>query len=167
MNVTPILAVLAACLAVLPANAQTFTVRRAEKPFNFTVRQAPIFVIQPAIKSYGDLREEAIRDSKPLVVWIGYKCPSSAVQVPGMLHHHVSENEWFDYKGPGVVVGVPDGKGGLKVAAFILASDCCATNIRAAVENTLRGWEMTGRSPTIMFRHVRGWASSVDGNCRG
>lgn len=167
MNVTPILTLLAACLAVSPASAQNFTIRRADPPITFSVKQAPSFVIVPQTRTYGDMRAESIKANKPLVVWIGYKCPSSAAQVPGMLHHHVTAEEWYGYKGPGVVVGVPDGKGELKVAAFIAASNCCATNIRDAVERTLKGWETTNSAPAIMFQHVRGWAASMDGNCRG
>ena len=129
----------------------------------------------PPSPTYAEARAEAVKESKPLVVWVGYHCPSSAVQVPGMVHHHVPGDRWERWTGPGVVVGVPGGDGELYHAAFIGAADCCATNIRAAVEATVRRWE-SGTSPTAsappginpsFLRHVRGWAASTNGQCVG
>lgn len=122
-----------------------------------------------AVPTYGSLYAEAVKESKPLVVWIGYKCPSSAVQVPGMVHYHAPGNSWEKWDRPGVVVSVPGGDGSMYFAEFIGAADCCATNIKAAVERTLQRWErQTARANTsAAFKHVRGWAASTNGQCVG
>lgn len=144
--------------------------------------QAPCPPQAPPIRqdAYSTARTQAIKDSKPLCVWIGYKCPSSAVQVPGMVHYHASGNTWNGIQGPAVVVAVPGGDGKLYQGEVVAAERCCAVELRAAVERTLSRWERAARPAPVMMpapmpmmqaplfmRHVRGWASSRDGNCVG
>jgi hypothetical protein len=143
-----------------------FTVTRAE-PSRFVIKR-----VSPPAPTYSQARAEALRESKPLVVWISYKCPSSAVQVPGMVHFHAPGERWEQWQGPGVVVGVPGGDGEVYVAGFIGAADCCASSIKAAVERKLSAWERsqpksTRAAATPAFRHVRGWAASTNGQCVG
>lgn len=133
--------------------------------------QGPAIV--PA-KSLNSLWEQALKETRPLCIWVGYRCPSSAIQVPGMLHWHQAE-AYKEVKGPAVVVLVPGGDGKLYRGEVIAADKCCAAELRAAVERTLERWQRASSSlvpmqqPTLAatFRHVRGWAASRNGACVG
>lgn len=119
----------------------------------------PVNPVAPVARTYGDLYREAVKESKPLVVWVGYACPSSANQLPGMLHHFA--DEWPEVKGPAVIVSIPGNNGKLYFADVLNADQCCAANIKAAVSRGLRASPV---SPTVTA-HVQGWAASTDGNC--
>jgi hypothetical protein len=126
-----------------------------------------------ATPSLNDLWEQAVKESRPLCIWVGYRCPSSSDQVPGMLHHHT--DKYKDEKGPCVVVLVPGGDGKLYRGEVVSAEKCCASELRAAVERTLERWQRVSSSPAPMmrpapavtFQHVRGWAMSRNGACVG
>lgn len=140
---------------------------QAAPPQSVLAPRPPQSVVAAA-STFAQLRDEAIRESKPLVVWIGYRCPSSANQLPGFVHHHAGAS-WEGVSDQGVIVYVPKGDGFLYNAGFIGADECCAANMRAAVERTLSGWERSAQQMQAApaFKHVRGWVASRDGNCVG
>ena len=87
--------------------------------------------------TYAELYAQSVRESRPLCVWIGYGCPSSARQVDDMLHFQVNGNSWEGDKwnGPGVLIGVPF-EGELYVGEFVKAEDCCASELRRAAKRS-------------------------------
>ena len=87
--------------------------------------------------AYAELYAQSVRESRPLCVWIGYGCPSSARQVDDMLHFQVEGNTWEGgkWQGPGVLIGVPH-EGELYVGEFVKAEDCCASELRRAAKRS-------------------------------
>ena len=62
--------------------------------------------------------EKAIKENKPLLIWVGETCPLCENNWPEFIHARLSE--YTDgSKGPCVIVGKPDGMGGLNRVATI------------------------------------------------
>ncbi len=163
---------LAACLLV--------TVEARAEPVDVTVALARARARAVATApSLDDLWAQALKESRPLCIWVGYRCPSSADQVPGMLHYHTAV--YKDVKGPAVVVLIPWSDGKLYRGEVVSAEKCCAAELRAAVERTLERWQRASIPPVSMtqpapvatfqqsaaFRHIRGWSMSRNGACVG
>ncbi len=73
----------------------------------------------------------AVSERKPLLVWVNYRCGSSACQLPNFIHTYVDTLNGSDV--PRVIVGVPDGGGGFTTfRESVGAADVSANNIRAA-----------------------------------
>lgn len=89
---------------------------------------------QPA-SNYYTVRAQAVRENKPLLVWVGYACKSSERQLPGFLHHHATTDEAKLFPGveAGVVVARMEG-GVLVWKETVLAADVCARALRRALE---------------------------------
>ena len=87
--------------------------------------------VVPFDTDYGAAARRAVREGLPLYVWVAYKCPSSANQIPEAVHVFLSEFEGSDEQR--VVVGLPNGSGWLDEAGVVQAEDCCATALRAVV----------------------------------
>lgn len=71
--------------------------------------------------------------SRPVFVWINYRCPSSADQVSG-IHRHVTAmliNGRIE-TAPQVVIMRPDGRGWLVYERTVAARDCCASALSNA-----------------------------------
>lgn len=103
----------------------------------FQINQAPAnpftVVKVQAQETYWTMRERAIREHKALFVWIGYRCHSSAIQVPG-LHYHATAEEAQLFRdrlpgGAGVIVSYAH-EDNLYYAGAVLAEDVCAANLR-------------------------------------
>lgn len=77
--------------------------------------------------SYKEASEKAALEKKILCVWVAYKCPSTANQLPETIHCFVEEHERD--RTQRVVVGIPNGRGWLTEAGTVLAADCCANEI--------------------------------------
>ena len=100
------------------------------------------------LPTYGELRNQAVRDDRPLCVWIGYGCPSSARQV-NMLHFQAGTDTWDGkWHGPGVLIGVPH-DGDLYVGEFVRAEDCCAAELDRAAQ---RSRERFAGAPVVVRR---------------
>lgn len=61
---------------------------------------------------------QAVRQNKPLLIWVGVACPPCEQQWAEWIHAHLSEYdgppyESSPYRGPGVIVARPDGMGGM------------------------------------------------------
>lgn len=66
--------------------------------------ESPEVLPPPAqVKTYNELRQQAVDESKPLVVFVGLQPPVRGIY--GMLLHR--SNEFDGSRGPGVVVGIP------------------------------------------------------------
>jgi hypothetical protein len=78
--------------------------------------------------SYQEATAKAVKDKKPLCVWVAYKCPSTAGQLPECVHCFLDAFEGS--KDQRVVVALPNSVGWLSVAGVVAAPDCCAANIR-------------------------------------
>ena len=143
---------------VTPAAA--FTIQAAAPPMpRAEVRP---FVITPAgpAPTYRDAYNEAVRENKPLCVWVGgYRCHSTRDQLPGMVHHTAPDG-WEGHKDPAVLVAVPGGDGIMYRASLVAAEDVCASNLRNAVERLLTAWGV----PPATEAERRSWQVSTGGN---
>jgi hypothetical protein len=82
--------------------------------------------------TYGEAARKAAREGRPLCVWVQYKCPSSAAQLPECVHCFV--DEMYGSRTQRVVGAVPDGEGWMGYAGEVSAADCCASSLRAVLE---------------------------------
>ncbi len=83
---------------------------------------------------YATGRRKALREGKPLMVWVKYKCPSSANQILDVVHARA--DTLFGDSTQRVVVAVPSGDD-LVVLGEVSAPDCCATNLFAVLDKPL------------------------------
>lgn len=61
---------------------------------------------KPTIKNYNDLREQAIRENKPLVVWVGINDQEAQNLLPNYLHYVCDS---FENANTGdILVGIPE-----------------------------------------------------------
>lgn len=101
--------------------------------------------------TYGEMRDLAVREDTPLVVWLGY--PPHQADV-ALQHWHTTDTDWGGFKGPGVVVGIPH-DGELYVAGFLDATQCDTTGIRALIARTRAVWKGTVRIVSAPFRAMQ------------
>lgn len=115
--------------------------------FDTPVKPDPHVV--PFLTSYTEAGELAAKENRPLMVWIAYKCPSSANQLPGAVHVFLDRFQGDTTQR--VVVGVPDGKGWLNLAGTVKAEDCCASTLTRVAEGGPKRVEMQTHqhTPTI------------------
>ena len=106
----------------------------------------------PSLPDYYAVRAQAVKENKPLLVWIGYSCKSSERQVPEFLHVHLNMADaraiFPTVLEPSVVVAKMEG-GILVWNETVAAKDVCASALRRAVaarqESVLpRGWSGGG-----------------------
>lgn len=62
-------------------------------------------------KKFNAAKARAIRENKPLLIWVAEVCPPCEAKMPGYVHARVKE--YFGITEPCVIVGKPDGQGGL------------------------------------------------------
>ena len=57
----------------------------------------------------------AVREHKPLLIWVGETCPACEAEWGEYVHARLSEydGDTTIYRGPGVIIGRPDGMGGM------------------------------------------------------
>lgn len=129
-----LLRLLGCLLLVVAFQADTAVAEQAPRP-----PQAPA---PPAGSAdYSAAYQSAVREGRTLYVWVGYKCPSSANQLSEAVHVFVDSFRGSTVQR--VVVGVPDGVGGLDRVGEVLAPDCCA----AELERVARRVPLVARSP--------------------
>jgi len=120
LQIKPAAAPAAAVPGAAPARApQTSNVPGAPQA------QLPVAMFRPYDAGY----RLAGAQGKPLLVWVQYKCPSSANQVPGAVH--VQASQMNGSRAQRVIVGVPDGKGGFRSMGTVPAAAVCAQNLQA------------------------------------
>jgi hypothetical protein len=106
----------------------------------------------PFFSSDAAARAESIRTGQPYVLWINYKCPSSANQLPGYAHSFAPS--WMGDGTQRVAVGVPMNGQLYWSGEPILAANCCAASIDSMVSETRM--RMTPRR-TVMRTSTAGW----------
>ena len=87
------------------------------------------------LPNYYTVREQAVRENKPLLVWIGYSCKSSERQLSSFLHHHATAEEaklFIGGKAGVVVARMEDGV--LVWKETVSAADVCASTLRRVLE---------------------------------
>lgn len=84
-------------------------------------------------RDYSACYYESLRTGKHLIVWNGYKCISSEVQLPDVIHCYLDASP--DFKVNHVTIAAPRG-GEMYKLAEIPASECCATAIKRGCAGT-------------------------------
>lgn len=93
--------------------------------------------------SYSEAAEKALKEGKPLIVWVGIKDTALEEQLFNCIHYHT---DTFPGASKGVVVGVPDGSG--KLRRVDLPGTPTLTRIRAVLVST-SGMGSPGASPPV------------------
>jgi hypothetical protein len=91
--------------------------------------------------TYDEAAALAVREKRPLFVWVGYSCPSSAFQLPEAVHTFTEE--FFGDRKQRVIASVPNSRGWLDYAGEVSAADCCASNLRAVVNQVTMKSQVT------------------------
>lgn len=70
---------------------------------------------RPARSSFSAAYHRAIAEGRPLLIWVAEVCPPCEVKMSGYVHAHVQQYDGYSglVTEPCVVVGRPDGMGGL------------------------------------------------------
>lgn len=97
----------------------------------------------------------AVKNSEPLLVWVGETCPSCQRQWTEYVHANLSE---FDsntgvYNGPGVKVCRPDGLGGMSVVAT-LDGIPTKTAVQTALQGVQQAQQVTQPACQPIFRPI-------------
>lgn len=104
-------------------------------------------IISPFPPDYYAVRAQAVKESKPLLVWIGYSCKSSERQLPDCLHHHATAEEAALFPGVKAGVVVAGMEAGVLVwKETILPSDVCASGLRRALSQAGQSTFVSGRT---------------------
>src|SRR5262252_4048348 len=110
--------------------AQAPPLRQAAAPLRAIRDQAPPVREEhsPPFLGYAEGYRKALLAGKPLLVWVAYKCPSSANQLPTAVHAYLPVLNGSTT--PRVVGNLPDGRGGFESTGVVEAPDCCANSLR-------------------------------------
>jgi len=110
--------------------AQAPPLRQAAAPLRAIRDQAPPVREEhsPPFVGYAEGYRKALLAGKPLLVWVAYKCPSSANQLPQAVHAYLPALNGSTT--PRVVGNLPDGRGGFESTGVVEAPDCCANSLR-------------------------------------
>ena len=153
--------------------------------------QAPLPPQAPPVQNptFGLLLRESVQDSKPIAVFVGYRCQSTELQLPGWLHLH-TELGGRGITEPSVSIHVPWADGYVYKVGTVSADRCCAAELKAAVKAAVTRWS-PGTIPTSLnwspgatgaatptpprsgsrllshLSHLVGWTTSTNGQCAG
>lgn len=96
----------------------------------------------------------AIKENKPLLIWVAQVCPPCEKKMPGYIHVHVKEYQGVSdlVTEPSVVVGQPNGQGGLnRVATIYGCPDDLAAQVQAALSPPRQVFLLPPPPPMPMF----------------
>jgi len=99
--------------------------------------------------------DQAVRENKPLLIWVGVVCLPCEKSMPDYVHCHVERyvGQNDEVTGPAVIVGRPDGQGGLiRVATLdgIPSASQVASVLSSGVQSTPQAQPAAYYQPSLL-----------------